>query len=881
MFANPLPIAGLALLLAAGALSQAQEPATLEQRFAAWKLQLATGVPAPSLLTELEGLLSEASASGNATPQLEASMAEEAAALRSGFAKTSGQEPTPDAELRSARAHEAAEREVLRLAVEQAVRESDANFLRTLGKRAVPALKAKALAWDGAPPPGEEQPALQWLAYVSPEDALDVALVLMQRKSFLLKRSALRALETRTAFKRSEVWKPEGETNWRLKNPEWIKILTLALEEPAVSLDALKQHFEHVLKRGQLPQELGEAAMNAEADLSVRDVFPTDGAWYLERLAKAPNPDLRKRAAWWMPLHGSKDALQALALDPVEDVQESLARGLLVRSVERYDDESRLSISDQTRGMDVDEAVMEAVVALVKSPFEDVRKQIAKTMAQRLKYVNGSPFTGAQVRRLFQECQSSHIHDPLLLTIQRLSASERLAAVEAMIESQARLDEPRELRVQLNPSEFGLDPAEDFFSLLQLWKRNGYLNDASEADRSSRFNVLEVMNRLTSEAGLKPDPFVELAQRWEWFDLLYPLNTKGRKALYPWCAALSDEASVRLVETIYGHAQGEELNALALSVERGAELGLVESTDLLSDLATRKAAPIGARTWAVLALAATDAVAPELRDSMVATLAAAGNSRIATKTLVQLSEEQRQQFQSALIDAPEATPEFLQRLHLEDLDDASLERFLERAPLGQWVDSDESLGARWTIVYELAKRSVDALDPRLTASKFSHEQARFAVMSAASATKNPALLPLIKEFLLGPHASSGRTWEDGVNTIGQYFNAEAAEALLELAKEAPFPSRREQTMATLAQITQWREAAAAWQKSSSAALKRDSAIRDLVALLDAEDQSVEARAAALKGLGLLGAVEELPRIIANLSATEPALQEAARAALAR
>lgn len=879
-------LAGLALLFMGSAQAAApstQEPATIPQRYAEWKLQSAINAPSQASLTELEGLLAEAKATASVTPELKASIAERADALRSAFEVNEAPVPQAVAQPQSSRAREAAEREVLRLAVEQAVRENDAGFLRTLGGRAVPALKAKALAWDGAPPPGEEQPALQWLVYVAPTEALDVALELMERRSFLLKRSTMQALEVRQAFKRDEIWVPEGDTNWRLRNPEWARILTLALEEPALGPQALRRHFEAFLTRGQLPREFGASAITSEADLANIKVFPSDGAWFLELLAGSESPGKRKVAAGWIPLHGGTASLTALAQDPTEDVQERLARELLIGSVREYSDAARKSISDRAVAVEVTEPVQEAFLLLARSPYENVRRRLARTVSLRLDNADGAPFSGAQLDRLFQAIDDYRIHLELAPTIRRLPEEERLPAVEAMIGGRARLDKNRSLEVELDPSEFGLDRAENFFTLLSFWQSHGYLDADSSESIKARGNVLQFANWLTSEHGLNPKPLVDLAERWGWMDMLYPCGGAKAKSLYSWCDRLSDDSSVRLVKTVYARAEGEEREKLKLSLNRAAGLGLVQATEKLTALAADQQAPKGARTWAVLALAhaSFEELAPDRVRLMSSALAEAGDATMANVTLRLFEGSNRASLQSALVSSPDATPDFLQSLGLSDLDDETLDRFWERAPASTWKGAGRSVAVTWPITYGLAKRSIETLDPRLLEIDFSVEQARFAVMEAATITKNPALLPLIKEFLLGPHARSGRTWGDGVNAIGQYLNEDAAEALLELSKKAHHKLAREEAMAALGQITEWRAAAAAWQRSSSATAKRDRAVADLLAILDRDGQSIEARAAALKGLGLLGAVEELPRLIEALAATEPALQEAARAAIAR
>ena len=88
-------------------------------------------------------------------------------------------------------------------------------------------------------------------------------------------------------------------------------------------------------------------------------------------------------------------------------------------------------------------------------------------------------------------------------------------------------------------------------------------------------------------------------------------------------------------------------------------------------------------------------------------------------------------------------------------------------------------------------------------------------------------------------------------------------------------------MDALKQVSDWREATAAWEKSSGAQAQRAEAIAELISILEDPQQSLEAKAASLRGLGLLGAIEELPRPIRSLGSEEKPIKEAARAALER
>lgn len=78
-----------------------------------------------------------------------------------------------------------------------------------------------------------------------------------------------------------------------------------------------------------------------------------------------------------------------------------------------------------------------------------------------------------------------------------------------------------------------------------------------------------------------------------------------------------------------------------------------------------------------------------------------------------------------------------------------------------------------------------------------------------------------------------------------------------------------------------REAAAPWERPSSLDEKRAESVGRLVRLLESDSSSMAQRVEAIRGLGLLHALEEIPRLIGLLEAPGEETQQAARAALDR
>lgn len=120
-----------------------------------------------------------------------------------------------------------------------------------------------------------------------------------------------------------------------------------------------------------------------------------------------------------------------------------------------------------------------------------------------------------------------------------------------------------------------------------------------------------------------------------------------------------------------------------------------------------------------------------------------------------------------------------------------------------------------------------------------------------------------------------------VQATASYLSEEAAELLLRVAA-GPLPQGlRSAVMSGLDTIREYQEAAARWRKNTTLADRRLAAVDALIEILEDDTESIEARAEALRGLGLLGASEELPRLIAALGSEVEALRGAAREAIDR
>ncbi len=859
-----------ALLASGGALAQESVPtSSADQLFAAWKLKAATGVPGPAALAELEELLAAAKA-GGASPELLASMMKSTEALHAQLA------PKPQAAAKT-QASAAAEHEVLRLALKTAIVEGDHDFFRAIGDRAVPALKEMALAWDGSPPPGQQEPALYWLSWLSAPDALDVGLKHMESKSFLLKRSTITVLDG--AFKRSTVWRPEGASDWRLVRPEWEQILHLALEEPSVAPRTLESILGAFIKKGQLPRSLGPIAVEARAQFRSQDVIPTEGLWYLELAMASEVTAVRSSAASFVTRCGSGDAVLKLARDADENVRRALAWTLLANEESRYLDRDKWTTETAVVRVPRTPEVLESFALLAGDTSRSVRSATLESLEKYRSEFGDAPFSGHELAVLFPRVTDQQIREELIESIRRMPEPDRLAGAKALIEDLTNGDDKaRMVSIRLDPASFGLSQKDDFFVLLDLWHANGFFAPNSYKKSPFRAIARTELNRLVESAGLDPEPFIDRARSWGFVDSLAPQPNGRGELLYPWVRGLSEESRARLVRIIYASAQLPAHEFLIAVCDASATNRLIDSYEILTDLVQDDSAPSAARLWAVQALRSNKTAMTSAHLATIASLVAETKEPYeARRALAAVRTEQQGEFLRLLAAEPEATAEQFLCVSPSALELETIDALWPHVASATW---DETDGVSM-IVAGLAMHSSERLDPRLTHVDFSLRNVRWGLFHAARETRNPLLIPLLREVVARPDFQDDGEWYEASLALGAYMNAESAKILLEAARFAPSAPARGHAMKALQEITQWRETAAAWEKSIGADAKRSQAISELVQILDDGTQSEEARAAAMRGLGLLGAVEELPRIVRALSAESEAIQEAARSSMER
>lgn len=171
--------------------------------------------------------------------------------------------------------------------------------------------------------------------------------------------------------------------------------------------------------------------------------------------------------------------------------------------------------------------------------------------------------------------------------------------------------------------------------------------------------------------------------------------------------------------------------------------------------------------------------------------------------------------------------------------------------------------------------------PRVASQVKRDVDCRFEVHEAFSTASSPLWFELFDECLRAPwvideaqrleviaHAAIGLT---------NQLSDRAGEALLRAAREAASPKVRGFCMSGVETIRGFLEQEERFFRQKSRVLERGKAIEQLLIML--EDPETRIQIEALRGLGTLGAIDALPRVIHKLRSEEAAVRDAAREAL--
>jgi HEAT repeat protein len=199
--------------------------------------------------------------------------------------------------------------------------------------------------------------------------------------------------------------------------------------------------------------------------------------------------------------------------------------------------------------------------------------------------------------------------------------------------------------------------------------------------------------------------------------------------------------------------------------------------------------------------------------------------------------------------------------------------------LAAWFDNREiGSGVLTAALKQVASRPREAQGDWLI--RAAHD-ARFwsSALTWMGDLRDPSYLGVLEEGL-----SKGLATEDpfasqecALNALTRYFSEPAAEIILKVAGATSNSELRGRCFKALDTIRQYKEEKGRWDDDRTSKEATAAAVRDLVTLLD--DTNPAVRAQAVRGLGTLHAIEQMPRIVRALKDADESVRKAAEETL--
>lgn len=783
-------------------------------------------------------------------------------------------------------------------AVRKALATGDRAFIEKLGSRAVPALKDSCLEMDGSPIPAESLNPLRTLLRVDPAAGFDVSIELVAKEQILLTGAVRNVIYGESSkcliLNRRELWNLVGEDDWSLKNPAWIPLLEgIALDEPVGTTGSMRL-LGRIAARTPLTAAMERRLMEGLEEHPDRaawigpDVMASATRPFFERLLAHDNVYVRSIAVETFLASKDPDPAYRLHGDPAPNVRESLARSFRRRTITTWTSPARSRDQREYAVPAVTPSFLQCASAALLDPVRDVRVSAFNSIRSRNQDSESATLPAERTVALLRRAQADelrldllylgwHLEPQGLVTVlteaARLALADRTlppfdspewnstSSLVAVVEIAAdRLGEGDYWRVMeaLGDAEAlppGL-PESIWDGGVEHIKEGGTLYEDLLRWMPRRFHD---PRRAIAAVTVYPDSYAPEIRPW-----VVAAPGKVRASLLNWIVPQDSDSASKLARSNFGFTPSDLL-------------GMITNPDL--------AAPT--RCWAAERLLKSEPAS--FREDAVEPLVIAcreeGVGTILERVVERLShpDTQRPRLRDRLamgLLADGAVPmDTLLGLTLDLRNPELLDAAVARVPRSEWASNPDSsllTSIAYGILHDDRGTHWD-LAPELNVMD---SAAQFSLIAAIEATRRPEQLDLLREICLRVSEGSGE-WTRAIDTVASYLNDEAAGILLELARMQRNANSREQVMARLAEVIAYQESAARWRGSQSAEQRRLKAVDRLVALSESDSQPLSARAEALRGLGLLGAVEELPRLIEALGSEHEETRAAAREAIDR
>jgi len=762
--------------------------------------------------------------------------------------------------------------------VRQALESGNLSFLRVLGDVAVPAM----VEWIRANPDEfyedlAKEP-LYALVQIADLPASQLALELLGRGGLLWKKRLIRVMRKAAVFSDDDNWDPSVGFPPQIKNPTWLRVVELLVEDVDVGREAtplLADVVEHGGLTPRLQARLVADLLGSDPERrrATSELFSgaqgrlgSDSRAVLEGALESDDASVRKLAASLLVAFEDSPALRARAQDPSPDLRVAALRLFLprLRTV------PRIGPSGAFHGWGSIEYQPELTASdreLVVRSLDDEDPRV-RAKAVGLGRQHAIPVEAARLVTLARDPDRSV----------RIAAFDWLGELPAesstpVLATLAASDDPQILELVDQKVDWGGPPA----LVLPIFVAR-YRNPAAPWDEDAlraaiarmSFDWEADLNRILAWA-IEWDDDALLRTVWE----AEPVQIEwiSREILAPYLERLWEADPTAIYHETY---------RIFRTGNRAQEFDVATGRALL-EVAQDTRLPGGLR------LAAASAWSRQGGDAFVDVVT--GSLRETTWTQEELDDYVEPLCKQQLSRAPDHD---LDRIVLALVRDAAvpdqvaatlaayygfhdpLAPDIAHAILGRWrAEPRRGTDALRRVLSHMAG-STELADPEVLRWALTRNELAGDAIGAMGATRDPRFLPDLARVLETSSIGDGR-WETAVGALTGYLSDEAAEVLLQGAGWADSKSARDQCLAAVESIRAYQDARERWASRRVKQKTREDAIAELQALLGAGEPAQ--RVQAVRALATLEALEALPGLIGLLADPDAGVRSAAKEAL--